>query len=318
MADGADGAAEQVEINWDKVETAAKGEKPKTVEAKVESQSPDEELAKIKAELADRDAKVKASQETAEAERRARLEAEQRALNREQEAVRLRSEATTAHAATVESTLTSLAHEQSMAKSQYRAAIEAGDYDRATEAQVALATVSARMVQVEQIKATPRYTEPMPAYVAPRVNDAVEGFLSNLSPASQAWVRQHREVITSDAKGVRLSPKVMSAHYAAEANNLTPDTTEYFQFIEQQLAPPAHNVDENEVEVIPTPAPRRSAPVSAPVSREGQSTNTPRPERIRLTAEQAEAAAISGLSPIEYWKNLQELKAEGKIGRTTH
>lgn len=325
MAEEVEVNGEVTEANWNDIKgpTAVKQEAEKVA-------SPDDELTRIKAELASRDAEQKALRETADAEHRARLAAEQRAAKHEQDVTRLRTEAATAQVATVESTLVALQHEQTNAKAALRAAMEAADYEKAAEAQAVLSTVSARIVGQEMLKNDPRLRAPDPvsaaSYTQPtRTNDAVENFLSGFSPSSQAWLRQHRDAIQPDANGVKLSPQVMAAHYQAQANSLTVDTPEYFHFIEQQLAP--EPPIDGEIEIDPqTPAAtaaaplRRAAPVSAPVSRETQPRNTQAtdPKRIRLTAEQAEAAAISGMSPLDYYNNLQALKAEGKIGRTAH
>jgi hypothetical protein len=295
--------------NTEQLELEVADEAPKEA---VQVASPDEELIKIKAELADRDAKAKASQETAEAERRARVAAEQRIAEREQENATLRAEAITSKSATVESALTALQHQQEAAKSAVKTAFEAADGNAMAEAQAKLADVSARMVEVERIKATPA-----PQHYVPQVRqaDPIEGFLSKFSPVSQAWLRQNKDNIVSDGNGVRLSPKAMSAHYAAEAEGLTAETPEYFKFIEQKLNPPA----DDEVEIEDAAPQRRSAPVSAPVSRE---TNNNKPAtkntRIRLTPQEAEAAEMSGLSPLDYYNNKQALIAEGKLGRTQH
>src|ERR1035437_9218109 len=140
---------------------------------------------------------------------------------------------------------------------------------------------SSRIVALEQAKSQPR-TDPVSAAAYKgevRQNDPVDSFLSGFSPASQAWLRQHKDMVVSDGSGMKLSPKVMAAHYQAEANNLRADTPEYFQFVEQQLAP-AVVTDDDELEIEPqTPAAvaatpiRRAAPVSAPVSRETPSSS---------------------------------------------
>ena len=325
MADEVEVNGEVTDANWNDI----KGTAAPKMEAAEKVVSPDDELAKIKLDLVDRDAKIKAAQETAAAEYRARVAAEQRAAEREQDVTRLRSEAATAQTATVESTILALQHEQANAKAVLRAAMEAADYEKAAEAQAVLSTVSARIVGQEMMKNEPRLrNDPVSvaSYTQPtRTNDPVEGFLSGFSPSSQVWLRQHRDSIQNDGGRMKLSPQVMSAHYGAQANNLAVDSPEYFQFIEQQIAP--EPVDDGGVEIEPqTPAAiaasplRRAAPVSAPVSREtpSRTAQASDPKRIRLTAEQAEAASISGMSPLDYYNNLQTLKAEGKIGRVTH
>jgi hypothetical protein len=59
---------------------------------------------------------------------------------------------------------------------------------------------------------------------------------------------------------------------------------------------------------------RRTAPVSAPVSRIVPDGRTPGSRGVQLSAEQREAARISGISDFEYAKNFQELERRKALG----
>lgn len=96
------------------------------------------------------------------------------------------------------------------------------------------------------------------------------------------------------------------------------DTSRYIEAIETEIGlrqPPA---GEQEVEDEP---PRKSAVVSAPVSREATSVVTGKsvsPSRVTLTPQEAEAARIAGVDPKDYARQLLRLREEKKQGRYTH
>jgi hypothetical protein len=106
-------------------------------------------------------------------------------------------------------------------------------------------------------------------------------------------------------------------HGAALQAGLADCSPGYFEFLEQQLAAlpqPAANAQHLVAEMRertppPPPPPRERAPiVSAPVSREIPSHNGSRPTgKITLSAEQREAARMSGISEVEYGRQLLKL-----------
>jgi hypothetical protein len=69
----------------------------------------------------------------------------------------------------------------------------------------------------------------------------------------------------------------------------------------------------------PAPQPESGAMYSAPVSRQVQGGGyRPSPSSVRLSAEQREAARMSGISEVEYAKQLHNLdKAKTEEGRYT-
>jgi hypothetical protein len=279
----------------------------------------DDPIVELKKQLADRDAKVKATLETAEAERRRAEAAEQRVGAATQEVEQYKTQAQTAEQKAVSNAIDAASRESESALHEYEAAMNAADYAAAGKAQAKIAKVAAQLVQFETAKAAidaqaARQPTQVRVDTQQRQVDPTEVFLGSFSPRTQGWLREHRDLITQDGYGrPGLSNKAMAAHYSAVAEGIAPESDEYFTFMEDKMAPPRRE----EVEDPPVQQ-RRAAPVSAPVSRDTPSTNGRTNTRIRLTPEQVEIARISGLTEAQYAENLTALKAEGKIGRTTH
>lgn len=285
---------------------------------KVEGQQAVEpSVEELKRQIAERDQKAKAAQETAEAERRAREAAEARARERDQEVEQLKTQAKTAEQQAVENAIGSATQESESAQRDLQIALENANYPDVAKAQARIATAAAKLLQLEQAKAAID-AHAVQALQQDRVDvsrpaDPTESFLTKFSPRTQGWLRGHRELIVTTNGAPTLNPKVMSLHYAALGEGITPESDEYFAYIDQGLAPKKAQ-DEDDHEDAP---PQRRAPVSAPVSRDPPGGNQ-RPSRVRLTAAEVEAARLSGISEADYAANKLALVAEGKLGRTTH
>jgi hypothetical protein len=115
------------------------------------------------------------------------------------------------------------------------------------------------------------------------------------------WLRQNKEHVNDPRKINRM----FRAHEDAVDDGLTPDTPEYFAFVEDRLGIAAAK------QVSP---PRRQvSPPSAPVSRESGSGGVPgRSNVVRLTSEEREAARFSGLTDQEYAKQKLRMMREAK------
>lgn len=134
------------------------------------------------------------------------------------------------------------------------------------------------------------------------------------SPKSAEWLRKNREHITDD----RILNVISRAHMDAIDFGVQPDTPEYFRLIEKRIGIKKQDqrkmlpeLDEDD-DTPPQRNERRSvSPPAAPVSRSaGGPGSSPRSNTVRLTPSQAEAAKIAGISPLEYWKNLQAIERE--------
>jgi hypothetical protein len=116
----------------------------------------------------------------------------------------------------------------------------------------------------------------------------------------------------------RLYQKMVGAHNIAVADGYTPDTDDYFGFIEQQMGFRRSSGRSTEVEVdepmsaASAPAQRRGAPPAAPSSRAAGSAGS-RQNVVRLSSEEREMASILGMTPEDYAKNKLALKKEGKL-----
>ena len=274
--------------------------------------APEDEVAKqLKAQ-------VKAAQETADAERRAREAAERRAQEQEQEVARYHAAMQSTQATTIDAQIESAMRQRELAQREYQSAMESGDYAKAGEAQGKIAEAAADIAQFKRDKASAEQSRPQQQEVRQQQTlDPVEQFIGTATPATQVWLRQHRDQIVTDRNGSpSLAPKVMAAHYEAVGEGHAPDTADYFAFIEGKLKP-----QQAEPAAYEQPAQQRR-PVAAPVSREPPSSNgQPNRQRIQLTREQVEAAHLFGdpkkterEREIEYWNHLQTLQSEGKIG----
>jgi hypothetical protein len=90
---------------------------------------------------------------------------------------------------------------------------------------------------------------------------------------------------------------------------IRPESDEYFRFVENRLGIGREDTRQQQEAYYDNDSPlseasapvRRQSPPAAPVSRTGSAPGT-RPNVVRLTPAQAEAAKISGLSEVEYYK----------------
>lgn len=247
-----------------------------------------------------------------EAERNMRLQAERRAQEASQLAYSAQSEVDDTNLQLINNAIGTLKRENDIMKANYRAAMTSGNYDMAAEIQENMASNAAKLLQLENGRAS---MEAAPKRQAPTSlqpsNDPVEAFASQLSARSAAWIREHPECV----RDPRLNQKMIAAHNLAMADGIKADTDEYFSTIEGILRLPQRQMvpqDESPMSSASSGTQRQSAPPAAPVSRSGNATGT-RPNVVRLTADQREMASMMGMTDAEYAKNLLELKKTGRI-----
>ena len=192
--------------------------------------------------------------------------------------------------------------------------LAAGNYDRVVDLQEMLAVNNSKLMELQNglqdMKNQPAPQQPK----APEPDDIVENLIRQVSPRSARWLDRNRDNLNS-VKALRIMER---AHGDALDNEIEPDSDEYFKFIEKRLGigktPPKQQVryeyqddDEPIMSSASEATSRRSAPPAAPVSRSqqmGQNSRT-----VTLTADQAEAARISGLTNQQYWDLLQREKS---------
>jgi hypothetical protein len=211
----------------------------------------------------------------------------------------------------VSGALETLRREQEMLKHTMKEVMAVGDFDRAVELQESFQSNINKITRLEdglsEMKNNTRREAPAPA------RDIVDTLMQQVTPRSAKWLDSNREHL-QDSRMLRIMER---AHGDALDNQIIPESDDYFRFIENRLgigktkeAPRSSRYDDDD-EVMSGASNstnrRQSAPAAAPVSRSsGGPTGNPRV--IRLTPDQAEAARISGISPKEYWENLQAEK----------
>lgn len=256
-------------------------------------------------------AQLKAAQERAEAADR-KLEEERRAREAEKRAST--TELTDTRLQTITSALDATSAKIKEAQAKRRAALEVGDYDAenaASDELMELKVKQSRLIEGKTVleqQAEERKTLP---------TDPVEGYIKNLSPRAQDWVRAHPEVVTDTYRNAEL----VYTHQKALRQGIREGSDDYFAYMTREMgyggAQPRQETQEE-----PRAAERSRASSSAPaapVSREVPSSDgvSRKPGTIRLTAAEREAADIAGIPYLEYARERDRLKAEGKF-LTTH
>lgn len=257
-------------------------------------------------------AQLKAASDTADAAtRRAETEREAR-LKAEDEAKRYQTEAKTHQTASITTAIDNVQRDLDSAKGQYERYMEAGEYGKAAQASADIAMAATKLAQLEA-RGTEEPTRALPATEQARTTlDPMELYLSQFSAKSQSWLRLHPDCVTDTAKNAAM----MSAHYEAQSRKIAPESPEYFALIEEKTG--YRQPVSAAAEVEPARNERPRVPVSAAPSREVPAQQQRNPTKVRLSKEQQEAAAISGISNEQYAANLIALTNEGKIGRTSH
>lgn len=331
------GASEPVVAAPDPAPKAETKPKPKAKEA-----APDPAAALNKAieEARRAEAARAAAEATAEAERRRALDAQNLLRQRDAEANRFREQAEDREYSIINAGIDGATRELQAYRGELKRALDAGDFDAVSDAQVKMSRAAAQLDRLEAQKtdfeakrsamtaegAVEAPQSAHPAYEA----SPFDQWLSTMAPASQAWIRAHPECAPPELGGRFVDhSKMMAGHHDARAQGYAPNTPDYFRVIEEHVglrhAPPAAAHEDPEPEPEPAPRqPQRVAQPSAPVSREPPSPSGQFPRNTRtvtLTKEQQEVARFSfpRMSEREayaqYAKNLLELESEGKVGR---
>ena len=258
----------------------------------------------------DVDKALKALNKKLDEERKARMEAEAVARQASEQARMLHNEASDSNLHLVGGAIESVKRDQEILKSQLRDAMAIGDYDVAANVQEAMANNITNLRQLErgfeEMKQQPRL-QPQ----APASNEVdVDYLINNVTPRSAEWLQRNRDHV-SDARSIRVMKR---AHEDAVDYGIAPESDAYFQFVENRMGISGSRKSIPEVDDVMSSASsttqRRSAPPSAPVSR--QPIDTPnRPGVIRLTADEVEAARISGITPQEYYRN--KMRDSGRL-----
>jgi len=295
---------EKLEIEVEKDEKLAEPElvveKEPEIEAKPEIQ-PDEGIQDLKLKL--------------EQERIARAEAEKQARMAREQVHHAHNEVHDSNLQLVRNAIETVKSTSEHLKRAYAEALSVGDYNKSAEIQEAMSINSARMMELERGRAAMENAPPPPPPQQQRAADPVEDLASQLSPKSGDWVRRNPQCVTDP----RLYQKMVAAHNLAIADGYSPDSDDYFGFIEDTLKinrrqpPTREEIEADEpMSSASKPVQRRSAPPAAPVTRSG-TANGQRPNVVRLSRAEAETARDLGMTEEEYARNKQLLQKEGRL-----
>jgi hypothetical protein len=240
-----------------------------------------------------------------EREKEARLEAESRAKIAAEQARRYNMDAQDSRIHLVGGAIETLKRDDEILTAHLKNAMEIGDYDRAADLQRNLAVNASKMMELER-----GYNDLRNAPPPPQVQQAspqemtVDDIIGRVTPRSAEWLKQNRDYLP-DARSIRIMAR---AHEDAVDHGYVPESDQYFRFVEDRLGigskKESYDADDATAGAAKVTKNRQSPP-SAPVSR--QPVDSPnRPGVIRLTAEQVEAAKISGLTPQEYYKMMMQ------------
>lgn len=297
---------------------AAKPPEPVIAQAAAEPQkvvTGDDGIEGLKEQVAR--AKAESERRLGESQRKIQ-EAYENARRAEERAAHAEKEVATVKQGAVLTVLDNLKRDKEDAKRKYRAAMEAGEFDKAADAQDELSLANARIVEAEKGKqeleerakappVAPRRTEPLPA------DDPAERLAATLSPRSAAWVRSHPEFARDEAK----QEEMTRAHFSALGEGHRADTEAYFDFVNRKLGITKAPPDPVSPGGIASGAREASrAPASAPVSRDvTQSPGSARPNTVHLTASEVATAKAMDMKLEDYARYKVALIKEGKIGR---
>lgn len=201
------------------------------------------------------------------------------------------------------SVLTAIAAEQAVldkAESDYAGFMQAGDFGNAAKAQTAMARTAARLDRLEDGKVAfeqrreQRKEAPAPE-PAPQAPLDFEARIAQMPESAKGWLRKHPEFI-NDAT---LNKKIGAAHnYLVDNKGMEAFSATYFDALDEEFG----------FKAAPQPQPRRSMPVSAPVSRDVPTANGQRQasSKMTLTEEERRIARTSFTDPAGKLTNAQK------------
>ena len=236
-----------------------------------------------------------------------RKKAEKEAYESSVRANQASSEVENSNLTLVTTAIDTVRRDQEILKSNLRDSMSIGDYDKAADIQETMSMNSAKLLQLEQgfheMKNRPKIEQQAPPQHS---GDMIDDIASRVTPLSAKWIKQNRDHL-EDPRSIRMMGR---AHEDAVDMGIRPESDEYFRFVENRLGigkedtrqqqEPSYDND-SPLSEASSPSTRRQSPPAAPVSRTGSAPGT-RPNVVRLTQAQAEAAKISGLTEVEYYK----------------
>jgi len=142
----------------------------------------------------------------------------------------------------------------------------------------------------------------------------------NVPERAKEWLREHPEYVSDHRKNAKLQSVHWDAVDEGKAKGFDTFSTDYFITVEKLLGLRKDEsvIEDVEVKRPVTPDQKRTAIVSAPVSRDPPSGGAPKSQtKVTLSQMEREHAKAAGITEAEYAKQkvkLQELKANGHYG----
>jgi len=234
-------------------------------------------------------------------ERQLRMDAQKQANEASERAAAASNDVQDSNLQLVNAAIDASKREMEENKIAFANALANGDHMAAADAQLEIAKVAQQLLQLE----TGRTALEAKPKAEPKKSDQIETFLNSLTKQSADWLRAHPETMTNPV----LNRKMLLAHALAVDEGIEVDSRDYFDLIEQRLGFKSKRKEEDDDGNPMSGAEKEDSyqersPSAAPVSR-GGSKNV-----IRLTSEEREIAALSGMSDEEYAKNKQDLAKE--------
>jgi hypothetical protein len=290
---------QQIEFVLDEPANAEKASTEPVVEVVAEGEVQKKEEPNVQEALETLQKKLKK-------EEKLRKKAEQDAYEASVRAQQATTEVESNHITLVSTAIDTVKRDQEILKANLRDSLAIGDYDRAAQINDAMSMNSAKLLQLEQgfseMKSRPRQEEPV------RHADPIDELASRVTPLSAKWLKQNRDHL-DDPRAIRMMGR---AHEDAIDMGIQAESDEYFRFVEDRLGigreqPRQQRQEQSDESDSPfseaaSSSSRRQSPPAAPVSRSGSAPGT-RPNVVRLTPAEVEAARISGITPQEYYMN---------------
>jgi len=223
----------------------------------------------------------------------------------------------TNYEAYVESQIQGMSADMDSLTSQAEVAMNEGDFKAAAAINKqlgriggALAIAEREKLALQQQRQQPQRRQPQQQTQPQRPQqptDPVERAIANRTPATQAFLRKHPDLIRGDGT---LKKIAIDAHDKALDAGHTVDTEAYFQYVEKSLGGngQAQSAPQNGTSVPRVPG------YSAPVDRgPGPGSDNLAPGTFRMTPKMRRLADEQGVTPSEWATNYVKLLKEGRI-----
>jgi|APCry1669189567_1035234.scaffolds.fasta_scaffold14418_2 hypothetical protein len=244
-------------------------------------------------------------------EKEARREAENQARMASFHAKKASAEVEDTHLHLVSNAIETVKRDNEILTANYAEAMRNGDYETGARIQSTINENDLNLKKLSEGKITienearnrpPIAPEP-PKPLKPK--ERVDEIIGQVSKPSAQWLKANRDHLNDE----RSINKMFRAHADAVEDGISPDTSEYFRYIEGRLG---INQDENRGSPMSSaskPTSRQAPPPSAPVNRDGGSRNN----AAHLTRAEADMAKSWGMTERQYYDHKMALKKEGRL-----